>query len=103
MQTPQEYIRYVDLPEVSETFVDHLQTILFDGTTLRLELCVTRMEEPRPPNPMTATRYPTCRLVMPAPAMLELYNQLTGLIRGLEEQGVLTKNPLQQEPPLTRQ
>jgi hypothetical protein len=40
-QPPQ--FQYVDRPEVTETFADFVQRIQFDGQTLRLELCVSRL------------------------------------------------------------
>jgi hypothetical protein len=37
--------------EVRELYVDQLGLTIFDGTMLRLELAVARMEEPKPPAP----------------------------------------------------
>jgi len=88
-------IRYVDLPGVSEIFVDSFGSILFDGQTARIELRVTRMDEPLPPNQPTATKYPACRLVLTPNALLELSSNLQNIINALIKQGVL--KPVQPE------
>jgi len=59
---PPQY-QYADRPEVSETFADFVQRIQFDGQTLRLEFCVSRLDDHKPGTPVTGKRYPTCRLV----------------------------------------
>jgi hypothetical protein len=96
---PANQIRYVDLPEVSETFVDSFGTILFDGQTARIELCVTRMDTPQPPKQPTATKYTACRLVLTPNALLELSNNLQNIINALIKQGVL--KPVQPEAETT--
>lgn len=95
MNIPTDQIRYIDLPEVAETFVDSFGSILFDGQTARVELRVTRMDEPNPPNPPTATKYPACRLVLTPNALLELSSNLQNIINALIKQGVL--KPIQPE------
>jgi hypothetical protein len=89
MQIPKENVRYVDRPEVSETFIDSFHFATFDGTTFRIELCVTRMDEPKPPKPPTARKYPVCRLVMPPQATVELFNQLQTFINIMEQKGLV--------------
>jgi len=91
MNIPANNIQYVDLPDVSETFVDSLHNIAFDGQTARIEFCVTRMDEPKPPKPPTAKRYPVCRLVLTPEVFLNLYNQLQGIVNTLQEQGIIQK------------
>ena len=39
-------IEYVDVPGISETYADTVRGMMFDGQSVRLELCVTRMNEP---------------------------------------------------------
>jgi hypothetical protein len=91
MNLPADKIQYVDLPNLSETFADALGSMTFDGQTARMELCVTRMNEPKPPNPPTARRYPVCRLVLTPEALLELYGHLHQLVDTLEKQGAIHK------------
>ena len=89
MNIPKENIQYVDLPELSETFVDSFGTIAFDGQTARIELRVTRMGEPMPPAKPTAKRYPAARLVLTPDALLELSNSLQSVINALKQQGII--------------
>ena len=79
-------IHFVDRPEVSETFADSIKVISFDGQTMRIEFCVTRMDEPKPPVPPTGRQYPVCRLVLAPNAGLQLqatlicYNRASSLL-----------------------
>jgi hypothetical protein len=83
---------YVDNPYISETFADSIKGILFDGQTMRIEFCTTRMNEPKPPNPPTSKQFPACRLVLTPNTVLELYTQLQKLMATLEQQGVLKRD-----------
>jgi hypothetical protein len=86
---PQVQYQYVDLPEVSETFADFVSRIQFDGQTLRLEFCVSRLEDHKPPTPVTGKRYPACRLVLSATAAVDLMNKMQQITAGLIKAGVL--------------
>jgi hypothetical protein len=90
-QAPQ--FTYVDRPEVSETFSDHVRMISFDGQTLRIEFCVSRVDQVKPDAPATGHRYPCCRLVLSSGAALELMNQLQRITQSLIQQGVLKAQP----------
>jgi len=90
MILPENQIQYVDCPDILETFVDSLGVVSFDGTT-RLELCVTRMDMTRPPDPPHATRYPVCRVVMTPEATVALFNQLQNVMNLLQQAGFVTK------------
>lgn len=91
-QPPELKIIDVDLPHVSETFADSITKIGFDGQAWRLEFCVTRMDEPKPPI-MPGKRYPACRLVLTINAGLELFNKLKGIIDIMEKQGAIKNIP----------
>jgi hypothetical protein len=93
------YTDYFTVSELPETFIDSVHSAFFDGVTFRLELCATRMDEPKPAQPQSAKQYPICRLIMPPQAMLEVYNQLQGLVNMLIQQGVLKPliNPPEQK------
>jgi hypothetical protein len=86
---PQIQFQYVDRPEVSETFADFVNRIQFDGQTLRLEFCVSRIEEHKAPAPATAKRYPACRLVLSTAAAIDLMNKMQQITAGLIKAGVL--------------
>src|SRR3954469_18641634 len=68
-------IRTLDRPECQEIFADSVSGLYFDGQTLRLELCVTRLDEVKQNPPLTGRRYPACRLVLSPAAALELINR----------------------------
>jgi hypothetical protein len=92
MKLPEEQIRHIDRPEVPETFVDSLGFITVDGPIARIELCVTRMDEPKPPKTPTAKRYPVCRLVLTPEAIITLSNQLNNIMSHLQKAGLIIKN-----------
>lgn len=90
-QPPQ--FQYVDRPEVTETFADFVQRIQFDGQTLRLELCVSRLDDQRSGSAVTGRRYPACRLVLSASAAVDLMNKMQQITAGLVKAGVLKADP----------
>jgi len=94
MQIPEDAIRYIDRLDVSETFVDSLGLVTFDGQVARIELCVTRVDPPNPPKKITARKYPACRLAMTPDGFIGLYNALDNLIKGLEAQGLVKRGEL---------
>ncbi len=47
-------IRYIDRPDVEETFADAVSALVFDGQSLRIEFAVTRLDEIKHNSPMTA-------------------------------------------------
>lgn len=98
MKLPDEAVTTVDRPELMETFCDSLGLTTFDGQTARIELCVTRMEAPKPPAKPAAKRYPVVRLAMPPDALIDLFNNLHRLVTGLEQAGVLTKTKKPGDP-----
>jgi hypothetical protein len=93
-------IRFVDRPEVTETFADSSRAVTFDGQTMRIEFCTVRMDEPRPPDPPTGRQYPVCRMVLTPNAALDLFNKLQQIMAALEQSGAIKKNqPVTQVPP----
>ncbi|MBN1832688.1 MAG: hypothetical protein JW896_11315 [Deltaproteobacteria bacterium] len=92
--------RFIDNPAIIETFADSIHAFSFDGQTMRIEFCATRLDEPKPQNPQTATRHPICRLVLTPTATLDLFNKLQKLVNALEQSGVLKRKP---PPPATVQ
>jgi hypothetical protein len=95
VQTQPPQFTFVDLPELAETFADHVRMISFDGQTLRIEFCVSRVDQVKPDAPATGHRYPCCRLVLSTGATLELMNQLQRITTSLVQQGVLKAQPPQ--------
>jgi hypothetical protein len=90
--------RFVDRPEISETFADSIHSLNFDGQAMRIIFCTTRFDEPKPPKPPTAAQFPICRLVLTPVAALDLFNKLQQVIKALEQSGAVTRGPI---PPKT--
>jgi hypothetical protein len=90
---PQVKFDYIDRPEVSEIFADFVQRIQFDGQTLRLEFCVSRLDDQKGPNAVEGKRYPACRLVLSASAAVDLMNKMQQITAGLIKAGVLKAEP----------
>jgi hypothetical protein len=88
-QQQQVQYQYIDRAEVSETFADFVHRIQFDGQTLRIEFCVSRLEDHKPPTPATGKRYPACRLVLSNAAAIDLMNKMQQITAGLIKAGVL--------------
>ena len=82
-------VRYVDVPECGETFADAVNSVFFDGQTLRIEFGVTRMDEIKKDAPLTGRRYPACRLVLPPAAAIELINKMQQTAAALEQAGLV--------------
>lgn len=91
---------FVDRPEVSETFADSLQSLHFDGQSIKILLCTTRFDSPKPKKAPAATRYPACRLVLTPSAALDLFSKMQRMVKALEEKGVIKKET---PPPQTIQ
>lgn len=91
-QTATPKIEYVDVPSVSETYADTVRGMMFDGQSVRLELCVTRMDEPKKGNvQLTGKRQPTARVVLPLSAALDLSQQLGRMMTTLAKRGAERK------------
>lgn len=86
-------VRYLDRPELGETFADCVTGLLFEGHMLRLEFGVTRLDDVKPNTPITGRRYPVCRLVLPPSAAVELINRMQQVAAALSQAGVVKSNP----------
>ena len=95
-QPPQ--FTFVDRPDLAETFADHVRMISFDGQTLRIEFCVSRVDQVKQDAPPTGHRYPSCRLVLSTAASLELMNQRQRITASWVQQGVLKAEPPKPAP-----
>jgi hypothetical protein len=93
-QRPAVKISYVDRPDIDEVFADFVSRIQFDGQTLRLEFCVTRLtSEGKGGDAATAERYPASRLVLSVGAGVDLMNKMQQISAGLVQAGVLKAQP----------
>jgi hypothetical protein len=86
-------IQYVDVPSIPETYADSVNRMMFDGQSVRLEFCVTRMDEPRNGSTeLTGTRQTACRVVLPLGAALELSGKLSRMLTALAKRGAETRS-----------
>lgn len=82
-------LEYIDRPDVGETFVDSLESAMYDGSSLRMEFAVYRFAPPNA-NGKTAKRKVTAvRLVIPLSGAIGLTSQLSALMEALEQQGAI--------------
>ena len=84
-------IRYIDRPEIAETFADSITGLIFDGQSLRIEFGVTRLDDVKPNAPITGRRFPACRLVLPPAAAIDLINRMQQIGTALAQAGVTTR------------
>ena len=91
-------IRYIDRPELTETFADAVSGLVFDGQSLRIEFAVTRLDEVKPNSPISGRRYPACRLVLPPAAAVDLINRMQQIGTALTQAGVARTTPRSGEP-----
>src|SRR5690348_4268434 len=73
---PAATIRYLDRPEIAETFADFISGLMFDGQVLRIEFAVTRLDDVKPDAPISGRRYPASRIVLSASGALDLINRV---------------------------
>jgi hypothetical protein len=93
-------IRYVDRPDVGETFADSITGLVFDGQTLRIEFSVTRVDEVKPDAPISGRRYSASRIVLSPGAAIELINRMQQIGAALTQAGVAKTAPGRgQKPP----
>ena len=81
-------VEFVDLPEVKETFVDNIRAVHVDGSGLRIEFCVTRLDPFKPGEKARARSYPACRLVIAGPAAVDLINKMQQVGASMAEKGL---------------
>ena len=87
-------LRYEDVPDLMETFADGIGQWYFDGTTLRVEFLVSRFDQGAGrASARTGRRRPVCRMVLTAPAAVEMINRCRQLSAALEKAGVLANAP----------
>ena len=82
-------VRYVDRPECGETFADSINSVFFDGQTMRIEFGITRMDDMKKDQPLTGRRYPACRLVLAPAAAMDLINKMQQTAKALQDAGVV--------------
>jgi hypothetical protein len=84
-------LTYEDRPDLLETFVDNIQQMTFDGRTLRIEFCITRLDAPPAKGPRTGKSIPISRMVLDLDGAVDLFNKVNNLQAALENRGVIRK------------
>ena len=84
--------RYQDMPALGETFADSIGSWSFDGSTLRMEFLVSRLDPLKQGDPATGCAVPVCRLVLTTAAAVELIRASNQITSALMQAGVLRQN-----------
>ena len=93
MKLPENQVQYIDRLDVPETFVNSLGNWFFSDGIANIELCVTRIDKPKPPNPPTGKKYPACRLVLTPQAVVDLFQNLNTLMGIMKKEGLIEQIP----------
>ena len=81
--------RYQDMPALGETFADSIGSWSFDGSTLRMEFLVSRLDPLKQGDAATGRAVPVWRLVLTAAAAVELIRASGQITTALMQAGVL--------------
>jgi hypothetical protein len=81
--------RYQDMPELNETFADAIGSWSFDGSTLRLELLVSRLDQLKSGESATGRAVPVCRLVLTTAGAVELIKACGQITSALVQAGII--------------
>lgn len=84
-----EEVKYIERPDVRETFVDSLESVMYDGSSLRMEFVVHRFGPPQSNRSANKTKMTAVRLVIPLRGAIGLTSQLNALMGILEQQGAI--------------
>ena len=93
MKLPEDQVQYIDRFDVSETFVNSLGNWIFSDGVANIELCVTRLNKPEPPNPPSGKKYPVCRLVLTPQLVIELFQSLNSILGAMKDKGLIKQIP----------
>jgi hypothetical protein len=88
----QANFRYIDRPELVETFADSINVMVFDGQSLRIEFGVSWVDELKSNVPAAGRRYPACRLVLTPSAAVDLINRMQQFAAALTQAGVVKQS-----------
>lgn len=89
---PLAALPFNDDPAIRETFADTVEQVVIDDSGLRILFGVTRVTLPKAGDKdVGGYRTVAARIVMPVQGLAALYNQLHQIVRGLEQQGLLSR------------
>jgi hypothetical protein len=84
--------RYQDMPALGETFTDSIGGWSFDGSTLRMEFLVSRLDALKSGEAASGRAVPVCRLVLTTAAAVELIRASGQITTALMQAGVLRQS-----------
>jgi hypothetical protein len=90
--------RYQDKPDLGETFADAIGNWSFDGSTLRVEFLVSRLDSTKPGEAPSGRAVPACRLVLTTAAAVELIRTCGQVTAVLTQAGVLRQTDGKEKP-----
>ena len=90
--------RYQDMPELGETFADSMGGWSFDGSTLRLEFLVSRLDPIKAGDPASGRSVPVCRLVLTTAGAVDLIKACSQVTAALTQAGVLRQSSTAEMP-----
>jgi len=79
-------LSYQNRPDINETYVDTLETIVFDGSAIRMEFVVHRFDPPRTTGAPSGSRVTAARLVLPLGAAMNLQSQLSSMLSAVADE-----------------
>ena len=85
---PVPALKYVDRPDIAETFADGLETVIFDGSAFRMEFVVNRFDPPNAKGVPNGRKVTAVRLVLPFAGASNLASQLNALIAAIKEEEI---------------
>ena len=87
---PTKKLPVVPHHEVRETFADQIGFLICDGSTLKIDFEVVRMNEPASPaTPPEKERHVVARLALSMNGAIDLINQVTRLAEQLAKSGLI--------------
>lgn len=99
-----DHLRYVDRPEIRETFVDEIGPLISNGGVFKIEMLVHRINEPKPGDAApSGTKVPSARLVLSPAAAIELMNAITKVRDFMLSKGMITLEGEEAKPTGTLQ
>ncbi len=99
MRLAEDKLKYIDRPDVSETFSDSLGLCHFRDNVALVEFCVTRIDEPNPPNPPAGRKYPVARVLLTPETIVDLFRFTQGMMAFMQKEGIIK---VEQKPKLAK-
>src|SRR5262249_45094547 len=90
-------LRYEDQPTLAETFSDSIGNWSFDGSTLRIEFLVSRLDAGQGDGAPTGRVVPACRIVLSAAGAVELLKTCSQVTTALAKAGLIRPHTMKED------